>query len=299
VEPGYPQPASHDLSFQWHVVEQQLSGPAFDVQLHRTHFPAPGEGVFQSSWCFIEMFFTATRQVKASFLSSVPAHDRSYLGDVAFVPARTALYYDWMPGVQRCIACGFDIRALATLAAPEWTWPSFDPEQGLHIRNEYVALGLRRIAEELLSPGFSSALQVECTLMFIALELRRHLGRNADGICPRNGRLSSRQLATLHSMVLDSAAAPTIAEMAAVMGMGARQLAHSYRGATGGTLRSFIATGRLERAKNLLHDGRMKIQQVARDAGFRSAPAFAAAFRKATGLTPREFRRHGITLKRH
>jgi AraC family transcriptional regulator len=281
------------------VVEGLLLGPAFDVRLQRTHWKEGGEGVFEPSMCFIEMFLSASKQIRGTFVRGARSSDHPYLGKVSFIPERTALYCSFVPGIQRSISCMFDIRTLSERTAMEWTWPSFDLEEALNIRNEYVSLGLRRIAEELLSPGFASTLQVECSLMLVALELRRHFGFNADVERPTNGRLSATQLSVLQSMMIDSAAPPTISELARACGMGGRQLAHAYRSATGVTLRSFIARSRLDRAKMLLCDSHVLIKQIAYDAGFRSAAAFTAAFHKATGLTPVEFRASKVAVRLH
>jgi AraC family transcriptional regulator len=293
----------HTLAFRsdrpfGNVIEGHLEGPAFDVRVQRTKWKERGEGVFEPSMCFIEMFLSASKQIRGSFVSTAPTSEHPHLGNISFIPEHTALYCSWAPGIQRCISCMFDIRTLSERTAMEWTWPSFDLEEALDIRNEYVSLGLRRIAEELLSPGFASERQVECSLMFVALELTRHF-RPKVAANLANSRLSPGQLAVLRSMMIDSAVPPTISEMATACGMGGRRLAHSYRSATGITLRSFIARARLHRAKMLLCDGRILIKQIAYDAGFRSAAAFTAAFRKDTGLTPVEFRASKVTSKPH
>jgi AraC family transcriptional regulator len=281
------------------VVEGHLTSAAFDVRLQRTRWQERGEGVFEPSMCFIEMFLSASRQVRGTYAPSGLPSDYPYLGSISFIPEHAALYCSWAPGVQRCISCMFDIRLLCERTAIEWVWPSFDLQAALNIRNEYVGLGLRRIAEEMLSPGFSSALQIECSLMFVALELRRHFEFNGDSHRPTNSRLNAAQLTTLRGMLIDSEAPPSISELAAACGMGGRQLAQCYRNATGATLRSFIARTRLDRAKMLLCDGRILIKQVAYDTGFRSAAAFTAAFRKATGLTPIEFRASKMAARLH
>jgi AraC family transcriptional regulator len=273
------------------VVKGHIEGPAFDVQMHLTQWPEHGQGVFESSIFFVRMVLSESMEMKGTYASNACPNDYAALGEVAFIPEHYPLYCTWTSGAQRSISCMFDIGILSQRVAVDWSWPSFDPEAALSIRNEYVHLGMRRIAEEVLSPGFASATQVECSLMFVALALRRHLEGNRQTGRTRNGRLTERQLDLMHSMVVDTPGAPpTIAELAATCGMGGRQLALSYRRTTGITLRSFIANGRLDRAKILLLDGRTLIKQIAFDSGFRSSAAFAAAFRKGTGMTPVDFR---------
>jgi AraC family transcriptional regulator len=212
------------------------------------------------------------------------------LVDVIFIPKDLPLYCILTPGMQRCISCMFDIGGLSRRAGLEWSWPDFDPADTLLIRNDYVRAGMRRLAEEVLSPGFAAAIQIEYALMFVAFELRRLLHgapQRAGG-----GRLSVGQLNLLRSMMVEtSGKPPSIGQLAEACGMSGRQLAGAYRKTTGVTLRSFIAETALERAKALLLNRRALIKQVAFESGFQSSAAFTAAFRKAAGMTPVEYRR--------
>lgn len=273
------------------VVEGHLSGPAFDVQLHFTRWSEPGSGVFKVAVPFIEMMLSPAQRVRGTFVPSARASAYAQLGDVAFVPPESPLFCRWSPGVQRCISCSFDVGLLAQRSGMDWSWPGFDPDSALRIGNEYVRLGLRRLAEEVLSPGFASDTQIECTLMFIALELHRHFAGRSEPARSSGGMLTPKQIALLRSMVIEMPnVVPTIGELAAACRMGGRQLAEAYRRTTGVTLRRFIADARLDRAKLLLLDDRALIKQVAFDSGFKTAAAFAAAFRQATGRTPADYR---------
>ena len=60
----------------------------------------------------------------------------------------------------------------------------------------------------------------------------------------------------------------------------------------------FINTYRIEEAKKMLtHDtgGRRTVLEVLYDSGFNSKSAFNNAFKKYTGITPTEYRRHQAT----
>lgn len=273
------------------VVEGHLSGTAFDAKLHFTRWAEPGDGVFEAPVSFIEMMLSRAKRVRGTFEPTARSSAYAQLGDVAFIPQRSPLYCKWSAGVQRCISCSFDIGLLAKRSGMDWSWPGFDPATALNVRNEYVQLGLRRLAEEVLSPGFASETQIECTLMFVALELRRHFNGNREAAPPSTGLLTSRQVALLRSMLIDTPGlVPTIGELAIACGMGGRQLAEAYRRTTGVTLRRFVADARLDRSKLLLLDGHTLIKQVAFDSGFKTAAAFTAAFRRATGRTPADYR---------
>jgi AraC family transcriptional regulator len=63
-----------------------------------------------------------------------------------------------------------------------------------------------------------------------------------------------------------------------------------FRATTGRTLSDFAAERRIVRAKALLAGRKPAIKQIAHRCGFETAAAFSAAFRRATGVSPREFR---------
>ena len=82
----------------------------------------------------------------------------------------------------------------------------------------------------------------------------------------------------------------TIPELAAECGMSPRHLIRTFKNTLGITLSEYIAGARIERAKNLLKQRDSLIKVIAFRCGFQSAAAFSAAFRHATGMTPKEFR---------
>jgi AraC family transcriptional regulator len=268
-------------------VEGHLSGHGYDVRLHRTHWPEPGSGVFNPSLGFIKMHLGPAAPVVGSYAS----HHPRPLRDVIFVPQGAQLHIRWEQGRDRGVSCMVDFAQLSEAAGFEWSWPEFDLASTLCVGNDYVRAGMRRIAEEVLAPGFASDIQIECALTFIALEIRRQLKGAPKRLDRSQGTLTHQQLSRLRSLVIESRGPPPgIAELSAASGMTSRQLALAHRKTVGVTLRSFIAQARLERAKILLVEGRTLIKQVSFECGFSGSAAFTAAFRKATGETPRSFR---------
>jgi AraC family transcriptional regulator len=72
--------------------------------------------------------------------------------------------------------------------------------------------------------------------------------------------------------------------------MSPRHLIRTFKNTVGATLSDFIAEARIRRAKEELSREGALIKVVAGDCGFQSAAAFSASFRKATGMTPKEYR---------
>jgi len=57
----------------------------------------------------------------------------------------------------------------------------------------------------------------------------------------------------------------------------------------------YIQRRRVEKAKELLSGTSRRMYEVAREAGFKSYDQFAVSFKRATGLTPSEFRERNWT----
>ena len=63
-----------------------------------------------------------------------------------------------------------------------------------------------------------------------------------------------------------------------------------FKKTTGKTLNEFITEVRIEKAKELLKDGRLKLYDVASRIGFVDTNYFSTLFKKFTGITPSEYR---------
>ena len=67
-------------------------------------------------------------------------------------------------------------------------------------------------------------------------------------------------------------------------------LSRSYREITGRTLSDYIASVRLEKARELLRESRMSIGEIAQCTGFATHNYFCRWFRKQTGTSPEQYR---------
>ena len=83
----------------------------------------------------------------------------------------------------------------------------------------------------------------------------------------------------------------TIEGLAQVAGVSPRHFMRAFRESAGLTPMRFVYGLRLERAKEFLLDPRRTATEVALDCGFSHAQHFSTAFKKATGITPSDFRR--------
>ncbi len=79
-------------------------------------------------------------------------------------------------------------------------------------------------------------------------------------------------------------------ELAALVGLSRFHMCTAFRRATGQAPHQWLVMRRMTEAKTLLHDVTLSITDIGLAIGYKSTSAFSAAFRKATGVTPLQFR---------
>lgn len=72
-----------------------------------------------------------------------------------------------------------------------------------------------------------------------------------------------------------------------------KTLSRIFTEAEGRTIENYFISLRIERAKELLHYGRMTLEEIAFATGFSSAAHLSRQFKQLTGITPGNFRKMG------
>jgi AraC-like DNA-binding protein len=111
---------------------------------------------------------------------------------------------------------------------------------------------------------------------------------------PRRG-LAPWRLRRAIAYIEDHLAEPiTLNEIAEHAGLSRMHFAAQFKRATGFSPHAFLLMRRLDTAKSLLIEDRLPIVQIAFKVGFNSQAHFTSVFRKATGITPGQWRRRSI-----
>lgn len=271
-------------------LDNQAMGSAYDIQINELRLPNAGEGVYRSdSHCFLQYVQFPDQQLQGSYPARIAGRN---VGQLMFVPPGATLEWRWSTGRQRAVSCMFDLKKIGQLGNYEWDWGEVDLSRTLDINNDYLLLGMRKLAEEARSPGFASELQIESTLTLMAFELRKQFFAGPQALVhDSDGCLGRDQLQRIHDYIQAHLKADiTVADIARQCNLSPRVLATLYKKTTATTLRQTVAQARLDRARTMLANPRLMIKQVGYECGFRGAAAFVAAFHKATGVTPAQYR---------
>ncbi|MDR0813235.1 MAG: AraC family transcriptional regulator [Oscillospiraceae bacterium] len=82
----------------------------------------------------------------------------------------------------------------------------------------------------------------------------------------------------------------TIESLAKIACMSPSKLKYTFSRALGKSIFAYLTETRMEKAKTLLADTQMTIEGVAAEVGYKKSGAFAATFRRHTGMLPKEYR---------
>lgn len=158
----------------------------------------------------------------------------------------------------------------------------------LNIRSEALRSLLRLAHRELTNPVDRSAAALQSLFALVSIEVRRMFDRGAEAeAC---NRLAAWQFRRIRERIENGRTLPAVGELADLCGISPRHLHRQFLALTGKSVSAYIDACRVEQAKHLLAEPELPVKQVARQCGFDHANSFSRAFRRATGLSPREFR---------
>ncbi|MEK8128513.1 response regulator [Paenibacillus filicis] len=80
-----------------------------------------------------------------------------------------------------------------------------------------------------------------------------------------------------------------LSELAEKVYISRNYLSNIFRQATGETFNSYVTRVRMEKAKNMIMEGRWMIYEIAEKVGYKNVPYFTTQFKKYTGCNPSEF----------
>lgn len=161
------------------------------------------------------------------------------------------------------------------------------PPSELGFADSRLTLAVAHLGRELAHMDAVSRLMIEswATQAWGLLHRRRHI--LPDGARSLGTAALSRVIGKMRERIADDV---SVAELAGLVGLSARQFCRRFRASTGCTPARTLDMMRLDLASTLLATTRRSITEVALDCGFSQPQHFATAFKRRFGLTPSAFR---------
>ena len=190
------------------------------------------------------------------------------------------------------VTCRFDPAWLQAVVGEQDQWCLSEHPTNLDMHNGDLNRTMRRIAEEIASPSYCSDTLIDALASTAGVDLFRHrLSREGRRQIEDNGGLCPLRLKLVRDFVESSLEkAPTISAIANEIGISSSHLRRLFKTSTGQTLHDYIEEARVTQARDMLANTRLPLKIISYKVGFSHPSAFSAAFRKATGESPREYR---------
>jgi AraC family transcriptional regulator len=156
-------------------------------------------------------------------------------------------------------------------------------------------LSLSMLAEAQMH-GAATRMYVESAAIVLAQRLLALRGR-PPAPAPRPGLPPAVLRRATEFLYAEMNRNPGLTELATAVGMNVHHFSRLFKRSTGLAPHQYLVNMRLERAKQMLADGRSPIIEIAYEVGYANPSQFSAFFRKRTGLSPTEFRRTRQTVR--
>lgn len=280
-------------------VESEISVPIATAQLIQLHLHDPSESpMIERDSYWLDMCLAPRPRNSRLCYRDRWTHQRfENIGQILLVPPHEAVEYRTEGGPsQASILCHIQPASLHKWFDGGLQWTNRKIEAGLDIRSAHIRSLLLRLADEMRHPSFASTTLVELIAAQLTIELGRYFGQFSE--LPQPGELAPWCLRLIDERLQQAPEAPTLNELAQLCGLSVRQLTRRFRTSRGCSIGEYIAESRIDHAKRLLAGGQ-SIKSAAYALGFASASSFCSAFRRATSMSPGEFRaargssRHG------
>lgn len=234
------------------------------------------------------------RHVRACYPGRWSPHRFERIGKVFLVPPGCELHVRSDGGAQQLsIICRFRPEMVDAVFADSFVWSDRVLEASLNIQSASIRGLLQRLAQEAGYPGAGSERLVELIAAQLVIELSRYFHQISE--IPLSGGLAPWRLRLITERLRQVREPPTLEELATLCKLSVRQLTRAFRASRGCSIGDYVASKRINHAKHLLATG-ASVKDIARDLGFSSSSSFCYAFRRATGVTPREFRQRALRL---
>jgi AraC family transcriptional regulator len=148
------------------------------------------------------------------------------------------------------------------------------------------------VLSEMMSPTAAGRMLVETSSLMLAARLAHTHSEFVRSPIQSRHRLDDRRLRRVLTYVEEHLADDiAVADLANVACLSIFHFTRAFAAAIGVPPHRYVSGRRLESAKAMIATGRASLSEIALDCQFSSQSSFTRAFRRATGMTPAEYRR--------
>jgi AraC family transcriptional regulator len=161
------------------------------------------------------------------------------------------------------------------------------------VQDEVINQIGQSVLSEMANPSTAGRMLVETSSLFLAARLAHsYLEGGAHRQAPSCHGLDAARLRRVFDYVEEHLADDiAVADLAKVACLSIFHFTRAFAAAVGVPPHSYVSQRRLESAKAMIAVGRTSLGKIAFDCQFSSQSSFTRAFRRATGVTPAEYRR--------
>lgn len=271
------------------TISAELELPSARVQLARFNHGAGSEYMFRRDDVYwMDVCLTPRRpNERAQYVDRWSAHRFSPLGPIIALPPGETLHLVSAGGRRSSLICQLPASAVRRWLPADFEFTDRRLEACLDIASVGIRSQLLRLAQELhdRDPGFE--VLMEAIASQLSVELARYLLAASEAV--DTGGLASWRLREIDRRLAKPGPPPTLSDLAALCNVSVRQLTRGFRTSRGCSIGDYMAQSRIEMAKRRLATDE-GIKAIAGSMGYASQSTFTYAFRRATGVTPRQFR---------
>lgn len=265
-----------------------MDSPGASIELRRYDLPRPNEMWELDDAPILSVVMPRAEGTEGEVMFDMGERHHHRVGRLMLRPAGIAMHSRGDGGVLDILTCRFDPDVFVATTGLD-DWDAWQLRNCAAIASAPIMGLAERLRQETVARDFGSDLAVEALVRLLLVEIGR-VFRTLPHRSSGQGGLAPWQLARIEEALRTSDGDwPTTAELAALCRISRSHLSRSFAAATGKPLADHAAAIRLERAQDMIRAGTLPMSRIAATLGFATASAFSAAFRRATGYTPRQF----------
>jgi AraC family transcriptional regulator len=260
------------------------------VQLVRLEHLGPGDYFFRREGVYwVDLCLTPRRPTaSARYVDRWGGHRFADMGSIIALPPGEHLQLRTAGGRHASVICQLRAEAVDQWLPADFEWTDRRLETCLHIASERIRWLLQRLNQELRSPSVGAMEMCNAVVSQLSIELARYIVSVNEPT--ERGGLASWRLRVVDERLAEPREPPTLAELAELCKMSVRQLTRGFRTSRGCSVSDHIAQVRIDAAKRRLSSSQESLKAIAASMGFAAQSSFTFAFRRATGITPSEYR---------